>query len=212
MKNKLHILCVAAVAAMTIASCTETETYAEQKDREEQAITRYIATHNITPISEETFAAQGDSTSVEKNEYVFFRSTGIYMQIVDKGIGEAVKQGESADLLCRFEEYNINGDSLQLTNKGLSDWTAMFADKMTVRNTSGTFNGTFITGRMQTAYGSTSVPNGWLVPLTYIKPGRNNPENKQARIKIIVPHDKGQSQATSNVYACHYDITYMRAE
>jgi len=211
MKNILHIFCATSLAALSLLSCSDTETYAEQKEREEQAITSYIAKNNITPISEETFKAQGDSTSVEKNEYVFFRSTGIYMQIVDKGIGEAVKSGESADLLCRFEEYNINGDSLQLTNIGVYDWT-MYADKMTVRNTSGTFNGTYIEGRMKSFYGNSSVPNGWLVPLTYIKPGRNNPENRRARVKIIVPHDKGQSQATSNVYACHYDITYMRAE
>lgn len=211
MKNIPHIFCAVTIAAMTFASCSDTETYAEQKEREERAISSYIVNHNITPISEETFRAQGDSTSVEKNEYVFFRSTGIYMQIVDKGTGEAVKPGESADLLCRFEEFNINGDSLQLTNIGVYDWT-MYPEKMTVRNTSGTFNATFIEGRMASFYSTTSVPNGWLVPLTYIKPGRNNPENRQARVKIIVPHDKGQSQATSNVYACHYDITYMRAE
>lgn len=211
MKNILHIFCAASAATLALTACTETETYAEQKEREEQAVTSYISKHNITPISEETFAAQGDSTSVEKNEYVFFRSSGIYMQIVDKGNGEPVKQGESADLLCRYDEYNINGDSLQMTNKGTFS-TSMLPEKMTVRNTSGTFNGTFIEGTMMSVYGSASVPNGWLVPLTYIKPGRNNPENKIARVKIIVPHDKGQAQATSNVYACHYDITYMRAE
>lgn len=211
MKNKLHIFCAASLAAMALTSCNDTETYAEQRDRELAAISNYLVKYNVNPISEETFHAQGDSTSVEKNEYVFFKSTGIYMQIVDKGIGEMVKDGESADLLCRFDEFNINGDSLQLTDKGVYDWT-MFPTKMTVRNTSGTFNGTFTQGRMMSFYSSSSVPNGWLVPLTYIKPGRNNPENRHARVKIIVPHDKGQTQASSNVYACHYDITYKRAE
>ena len=197
---------------VALTSCSETETYAEQKEREESAISNYITKNHINAISEEQFKAQGDSTSVEKNEYVFFKSTGIYMQIVDKGCGEILKPNESADVLCRFQEFNINSDSLQLTNTGNVIY-ATTLDKMTVRNTSGTFTATFVSGLMYMAYGSTSVPAGWLVPLTYIRLGRpQNADDKVARVKIIVPHDKGHLYATNNVYACHYEITYIRGE
>ena len=199
------------MALITLTSCSETETYAEQKEREESAISNYITKYKVNAISEAQFKAQGDSTSVEKNEYVFFASTGIYMQIIEKGCGEILKKGESAGILCRFTEFNINGDSIQLTNEGNA--LTVNCDKMTVRNTSGTFNATFAYGTLASAYGSTSVPSGWLVPLTYIRLGREqNATDKIAHIKIIVPHDKGQAYATSNVYACHYDITYKRAE
>ena len=211
MNKTLHTICAFTVALLSLCSCSETETYAEQKEREESAISNYIIKYNVNPISEEQFATQGYSTSGEKNEYVFFKSSGIYMQIVNKGCGEPLAQGESADLLCRFTEFNINGDSIQLTNIG-SFITATAVDKMTVRNTSGTFNGTFVSGTMKSAYSTTSVPSGWLVPLTYIRIGRQqNADDEIARVKIIVPHDKGHLQATNNVYACHYDITYMRA-
>lgn len=212
MNKIIHTLCAAIVALLAFTSCTETETYAEQKEREESAITAYIHNNNITIISEDQFKAQGETTSLENNEYVFFKSSGIYMQIVDKGCGEKLKNGESADILCRFTEYNINNNALQLTNEGNISY-ATVVDKMTVRNTSGTFNATFTSGLMSSTYGSTQVPAGWLVPLTYIKLGRpQSADENIAHIKVIVPHDSGQMQATNNVYACHYDITYMRAE
>lgn len=200
------------IALMALSSCSETETYAEQKEREESAISSYILNNNIKVISEEQFRAQGETTSVENNEYVLFTSTGIYMQIVEKGCGEKLKNGESTDVLCRFTEYNINNNTLQLTNYGDMNY-ATIVDKMTVRNTSGTFTASFISGLMSATYGSTQVPSGWLVPLTYINLGRPQSADEQiARVKIIVPHDSGQMQATNNVYACHYEITYMRAE
>lgn len=211
MNRILYTVCAIMLAMISLSSCTETETYAEQKEREESAISSYIAKHGINAISESQFALQGDSTSVEKNEYVFFASSGIYMQIVEKGCGEKLANGKTADILCRFQEWNINGDSLQLYNTGTFA-TAATVDKMTVRNTTGTFTGTFISGQMKSVYSSSSVPSGWLTPLTYINLGRQqSADDKIAHVKIIVPHDSGHLKATNGVYACHYDITYMLA-
>ncbi|MDO4171620.1 MAG: DUF4827 domain-containing protein [Prevotellaceae bacterium] len=212
MNKTLYIICSIMLAMMSLVSCSETETYAEQKEREESSISRYIVKYGINAISEDQFRAQGETTSVEKNEYVFFKSTGIYMQIINKGCGEKLKNNESAEVLCRFKEYNINGDSLQLTNSD-SFYTATAVDKMAVRNTSGTFSASFIYGIMLNQYRSAQVPAGWLVPLTYINIGRPKSADEEiAHVKIIVPHDKGQAYATTNVYACEYDIHYMRAE
>ena len=64
---------------------------------------------------------------------------------------------------------------------------------------------------MSSVYGSTAVPSGWLVPFTYINVGRQTSENDEiAKVKLIVPHSQGQSNASSNVYPCFYVITYER--
>lgn len=210
MKKYLPLLLFAIALLGITTSCNDQETYAEQKEYENSRINAYIAKHNIKPISEELFHSQGDSTSVEKNEYVLFANSGIYMQIVEKGCGQKLKNGESGDVLCRYSEWNINGDSLQTFNDGTFSKTLSY-DKFTVRNVSGSFTATFVFGVMANTYGSTQVPTGWLVPLTYINLGRPENENEKiARVKIIVPHNQGQAYATSNVYACFYDITYQR--
>lgn len=84
---------------------------------------------------------------------------------------------------------------------------------MTVKNTSGTFSGTFDkeSSLMYNTYSSTAVPSGWLVPLTYIKLGRPASETDEiAKVKLIVPHSMGQSNASQNVYPCMYEITYQQ--
>ena len=209
--KKYAPLCLFALILLGITtSCNDTETYAEQKKYENSRINDYIAKHHINSISEEQFHSQGDSTSVAKNEYVLFANSGIYMQIVEKGCGQKLKNGESGDVLCRYTEWNINGDSLQTYNDSTFVRTLSY-DKFTVRNTSGSFTATFVNGVMPNTYGCTQVPTGWLVPLTFINVGRPQSEkDKIAHVKIIVPHNQGQAYATSNVYACFYDITYER--
>ncbi|MBO5633018.1 MAG: DUF4827 family protein, partial [Aeriscardovia sp.] len=109
--------------------------------------------------------------------------------------------------LCRFYETNLLTDSLQLSNNVQA--YAHYVDKMTVTNSSGTFSATFVSGVMSSVYG-TSVPTGWLVPLTYIKVGRPSANEQTAFVKLIVPHDSGQSYAVQYVYPCLYEIYYER--
>lgn len=192
-------------------ACHDSETYADQKDREREAINAYIVKKGINPISEKQFEQQGYTTDLERNEYVLFDATGVYMQIVRKGCGEKLKDGEAATLLCRFTEYNILGDSVQLSNENL--YYSGIVDKISVRNTSGTFTASFDTGSslMARTYSSASVPQGWLVPLTYINIGRpQTADDEVAKVNIIVPHTQGQYYATQNVIPCAYEITYQR--
>ena len=64
---------------------------------------------------------------------------------------------------------------------------------------------------MYMAYGSASVPAGWLVPLSYIRLGRLVEEGDElAKVRLIVPHDQGHSYASQGVYACFYELTYQR--
>ena len=211
MKNFKLLICIV-LAALAFASCSDTETYADMKKKERSAINRYITNQNIKVIKESQFEQQGCTTDTSKNEFVLFESTGVYMQIRSKGTGEKLKDGETADVTCRFNEYNLlEGDSaLQLTNIYSYAWCN---DKMTVKNTSGTFSGVFSKTfcMMYTSYSSQAVPSGWLVPLAYVNLGRyDSADAELAKVKLIVPHSQGQSAAAQSVYPCMYEITYER--
>ncbi len=195
-------------AILMATACHDTETYADQKDRERTAISKFIAERGIRVITESEFK-RDTLTDVSRNEFVLFENTGVYMQIVRKGCGEKVKPGETVNVLCRFDERNLLVDSLGLSNNNIS--YASLPDKFAVTNTLGTFTASFLSGVMMSAYGTTSVPAGWLIPLSYINVGRVTKEGEEiARVNIIVPHSQGTSYALSKVIPYYYEITYER--
>lgn len=209
--KKLSYIFLLFVAVCATQSCDDTETYAELLASERSAIAKYIADSAVTVISEAQFKANNYTTDVSKNEFVLFESNGVYMQIVREGCGEKLKDGETAYVLCRFTERNLKTDSLQLSNDIL--YYASIPEKMSVSNTSGTFTGSFVSGQslMESAYGSTAVPGGWLTPFTYIKLGRPTTADEEvAKVRLIVPASQGQSYASQYTYPCLYDITYER--
>ncbi len=210
--KKLTYLLLAAVGLTMFVACNDEESYADQKKEERSAIARYIADSAVAVISETQFAAQGYTTDVKKNQFVLFKSSGIYMQIVRKGCGAPIANGKTVTVLCRFTERNLKTDSVQLSNEKDSRWDAV-VDKMTVTRNSADYTGYFVKGEslLQAAYGnsSTAVPQGWLMPLGFINVGRPaNPGDEVAKVRIIVPHDKGHAYATQYVYPCLYDLTY----
>lgn len=210
--GKIKLALLACAALFTLMSCDDTESYADQKKKERSAIRSYIAKENIKVITEKEFHAQDSTTDVSKNEYVLFETTGVYMQIIREGCGEKLKDGETATVICRFKEWNLLTDSLQLANN-IENSSLNFPDLMSVKNTSGTFKASFIQGSsvMYSIYGSGSVPAGWLAPLSYIKIGRPaRPGEEIAKVKLIVPHTQGHQYASSGVYPCLYEITYQR--
>ena len=202
MKKTLFLLLP--LAALLWSACSNDETYADQRKRENGAIRQYLNDSSVTVISERQFFDQDTMTDVSKNEFVLLESSGIYLQIVEKGCGEKIKDGETATVLCRFTERNIL-------------YFSALVDKMSVTNTSGTFTASFdpTSSVMYQVYGrssgSTQVPNGWLSPLPYIKVGRPlSADDRIARVRIIVPSTEGTYAATMSVYPCLYDITYER--
>ena len=209
MKN-IRIIIWAVLAVFAFAACSDSETYADKKKKERSAINRFIANQKINVISEAQFKAQDSTTDVSKNEFVLFENTGVYMQIVRKGCGEKIKEGDNVTVLCRFNEYNLmeSDTTLNLTNIYQYSW---LVDKMSVRNTSGTFTASFDknSSLMYTRYSSAAVPSGWLTPLSYINVGRPKNEGDQvAKVNIIVPHSQGQDDAAQYVYPCYYELTY----
>jgi hypothetical protein len=200
------IFALIALAGFLTMACSDYETYGELKEKERDAIDQFINDSSFVIIDEDQFHAQGDLTVGDK-QFVYLRKSGVYMQIVRPGCGEKIKDGETLSILCRFMEKSIK-DTTSLFN---IYYYVFDPDIMNVSRTGSTYTATFISGLMLSTYGST-VPEGWLVPLEYIKVGRlTKPEDELARVKLIVPHSQGTTNnAKSNVLPYYYDITFQR--
>ena len=205
--KKLLFICIAALAVL--ASCNDYETYGDKKEKERNAISKFISDYQIVVIDEDQFILQGYTTDTARNEFVKLNKSGVYMQIARPGCGEKLKDGETANICCRFREFNIEGDSATLRNN--TDIYAARVDVMRVTNTSGTFSGSFTQGIMISVYGSASVPAGWLVPFSYIKVGRpKNFTDEKAKVRLIIPHSQGHTIAAQDVLPYYYEITYEK--
>ncbi len=207
-------------------SCNDDDTYADRLERERKQISAFLSygakvtlsdttdyllniPGNIRVISESEFYANDSTTDVSRNEYVLFGGSGVYMQIVRKGSGKKLEEGERATVLNRYVEFNIATDTIQTTNR--TQAYAPYPEVMSCTNTSGLYSGSFISGVMRNTYGSATVPSGWLIPLPFINLGRQDtPDNGAALVRLIVPSAQGQSDASYNVYPCFYEISYQR--
>ena len=203
--RKIIYTLMALTALFSTTACNDYETYGELKDKERDNIERFINDSSFVIISEDLFHSQGDMTIGDK-QFVQLTKSGVYMQIVRKGCGEKIKDGESLSVICRFWEISVQ-DTSKITNTRMP----FDLDVMNVSRNGSTYSATFIEGLMLSTYGS-SVPEAWLVPLPYINIGRLvNPEDETARVKMIVPHSQGTtSNAKSNVKPYYYDITFQR--
>lgn len=225
--KRIYWFFLAALVVLAQYSCgTEDQTYGEQKEHEREVVSSFIKRDvvmmigtdtlldlgKIKVITEEEFENQDSTTNVEKNEFVLFSNTGVYMQIVREGTGKRIESGESRRLICRFWEYNIMGDSLQLTNRIQKYATS--PEYMNVSNNSGYISGSFDltmpTGSlMYSTYGDSNVPDGWLKPLEYVRVGTQTDEKRIAKVRLIVPHSAGHSHAMASVYPCFYELTFQ---
>ena len=205
MKKFAYILILIAVA---LTSCNDYETYGDKKEKERNAIAKFIADSAFVVISEDEFVQHGYKTDLTRNEFVKLDKTGVYMQIIREGCGDKMKDGESVTIDCRFTEFDILNDTTLIYNTSMS--TASMPDRMTVTSKAGTYTASFLSGMMTSAY-SSSVPAGWLVPLNYIKIGRpQSMDDECAKVRVIVPHTQGHAYASSNVCPYFYTITYQR--
>lgn len=211
--KKYLIILIAMMAVL--ASCNDYETYGDKKEKERNAIAKYISDHSILVISEDQFNQQGHTTNLDRNEFVKLDKSGVYMQIEREGCGTMLQDGESTQLVCRFEEYDIMNDTLSLCN---NDNTLRFngqnlaavPDLVNIARESGSYKASFTKGVMYTVYGAT-VPAGWLVPMPYIKVGRPEAADQNcAKVRLIVPHSQGHASASSNVMPYYYEITFQR--
>lgn len=236
--KKLLLSIIAIAALVTFAACDHNETYADQRNRELDSINAFLRNGNVKVIKESEFEQRfearkaGDKTikltdtDPNNNEYVLFESNGIYMQVIHDGCGNYIAKGKTQNVLCRYTEYclanraKICDDAITLTND--VPRFAIYTDEMSVKNTSGTFEGSFVdTNHSLLAqtynssyYGSVSatVPSGWLIPFSWIKIGRLiTADDELAHVRLLVPHTYGTTSASASVYACLYDIRFQAA-
>ena len=221
--NKIIYTLLFVFGMIGLTSCNDYETYADLKEKEQDAISNFISREGIQVIDESTFKNQGETTDTTRNQFVHMSRTGVYMQIVRKGCGSPLEDKKSISLLCRFMEKNLLTDSILIRNDQKSSFyvtslgryidTSQYVDKMYVTRNGTTITAMFESGMMQTYHSSTSVPGGWLVPLNYINVGRPEKEGEQiAKVRLIVPHSQGTADASSTVFPCYYEISYERVK
>jgi hypothetical protein len=68
------------------------------------------------------------------------------------------------------------------------------------------YTASFTEGRMLNSYNAT-VPQGWLKPLNFIRLTRD--AGKIAKVRLIVPHSSGTTNASGYVLPFYYEITYQ---
>ena len=189
----------------TLVACNDYETYGDKKDKERKAIRQFISDSSIVVISETQFHQQGNVTDTARNEFVYMDNTGVYMQIVREGCGTALRDGETSDLLVRFMELSII-DTTVIYN----DVNPYDVDIMNVRRTGNTFTCSFTSGAWYATYGA-NVPEGLIIPLSYLNLGRpRTADDRIAKVRLIVPHTRGHSIATQQVYPYYYEISLQR--
>ena len=205
----VRILCMMLIGlGFAFQSCDNHKTYAEMKDEERDAIRRYIELNDIKVISEDQFAEQDSTTNVAENEYVLFGETGVYMQVVNRGNGELMKDGRY-NILVRYVEEKINqgGDVDTLSLNTIPNFSP-HPDEFLLTKKEGSMQATFNEGgAMSDAHGSSYVPSGWLIPFDYIKVGRET--EGRSKVRLILPHSQGTSTASASVFPCFYEITYQ---
>ena len=193
---------------LAFQSCNNGKTYAEMKEDEREAIQRFIEKNEIKVIDEDQFAEQDSMTNVAANEYVLFEESGVYMQVVERGNGELLEDGRH-ELLVRYVEERIVEDGTADT-LSLNTVCNMYPypDEFILTKDKNSLSASFSTsGAMSEAHSSAYVPSGWLLPLNYLKVGREI--SGRSKIKLILPHSQGTATASGQVFPCYYEITYQ---
>lgn len=201
LKNNLLSILLLSIMVLPFVSCDDEVTYSDMKERERDAVNKFIKDKNIKIITYKEFVAKGYVTDVMSNEFVEIDE--VYMQIVNnpKNADDArrIEPGDERNILVRYFEYNIqDGDTIS-SNKYMSE-----PDEMRVENNNGTYTATFTSGVMPGIYGNT-VPTGWLVPMNYLYFTRK--QGNLAEVNLIVPHSKGTMNAATYVFPCLYNMT-----
>lgn len=199
-KLTLQLFALLAIG-LSIQSCSNTKTYAEQLADEKDAISTFITKNNIKVISKEQFTAQKNTTG--KDEYVLFIEDGVYMHIDQKG-GSSFQNNNT--ILTRFLEVSIAEGDTTLTNYydntsvDQFTYTRVLDSKGEVSTTYGQFfQDNNQKAYMLSSYGS-KVPSGWLKALEYV--------GDDCKIKLIVPSKMGHSSALQYVKPFFYELQY----
>ncbi|WP_279121617.1 DUF4827 domain-containing protein [Bacteroides acidifaciens] len=224
MKKLVFLFLSLLTAGSLFQACDDSKTYAEQLEDEKNAVERFIKDSAIHVISVSEFEQNDSVTKAKANgdaydEFVFFSSEGVYMQIIDRGNDnkanytdeekEKDKFVDGNNICTRYAETNIETRELAAFNIPVEEYMdagtlyaypAVFRYVKAETYSAGTFTEMdYLWGRY---YASTAVPQGWLLSLPYL---RDN-----AHVRLIVPSKMGHNSAQQYVTPYFYDITEFR--
>ena len=188
MKRLLIPIAAMMALAVQLVSCDDGMTYAEMVEEERDIIARFLSDSGFYYV--ENFPA--DSFANDKE--FMLTTDGIYMRVEDFGDGRAFESGD--EVTVRFTEVNLS-NQLTISNDVQGGQPDVFRYELYGSTQSGIFIGD---SYMATIYSSTAVPSGWLMPLEYVRDG--------SHVRLIVPHDLGQTDASYYVYPCYYELYY----
>lgn len=198
MKKLIFLFFSLLAAGYLFQACDNSKTYAEMLDEEKDAVNAFIKKHGIKVISESDFESNGYKTA--ENEYVGF-SNGVYMNILDKGTGDSIKNNN--ELSARYVEVDIKENDTTCFNvflPGFEEYVSYYTypDVFRYVDDGSSVYGVFVEGVMMSKYGTPGVPAGWLIALKYVK--------NYAHVRLIVPSKMGHQTAQQYVYPYFYDI------
>lgn len=196
MKKIVGLFSFLLFTAIGFSSCDDSKTYAEMMEEERELIKKFMADSSFYSVD-----VLPEDTVFAPKEFMLF-SDGLYMNIQDLGSGQHFEDG--MEVTVRFTEYRLHDQVIISNMKSTSQGTS--PDVFRYQVSGSTESGIFISeddsesSLMASIYSSTAVPSGWLVPLKYLKDG--------GKVRLIVPHKLGQSDALYYVYPCYYEIQY----
>ncbi|MBR4065287.1 MAG: DUF4827 domain-containing protein [Bacteroidaceae bacterium] len=204
--NILKYLLLLPALAIIFAACDDTVTYSDMKEKERNAVNRFVKEKGINIIPYDQFVDNDSTTDVKNNEFV--EIDDVYMQIInnpkDATDARKINDGDTRNILVRYTEYNImEGDTIS-SNVFMSE-----PDEMRVQNHDGTYSATFTSGVMSAMYGN-AVPNGWLTPFNFLYFTRYS--SNLAEVVLIVPHSKGTVNASTYVYPFSFAADFSTRE
>lgn len=207
--KKLSIFLLSLVCCLGLMqSCDDNKTYAERLKEERETIKRFISKNEITVISLNKFEMQDSTTVLDENQYVDM-GDGVYMQVVHEATGANARFAETNNLiLVRCREVNLATEDTLVNTLDSGSSLDEFRYTKNASQILGQFVSKYIyNGTMQGIYG-TSVPAGWLVPLTYLRLSDNNGSNR-TRVKLIVSSKRGQAAAIEAMQPYFYELVYQ---
>lgn len=228
MKKLVFLFLSLLTAGSLFQACDNSKTYAEMLEDEKNAVEKFIRDSAIQVISVEEFERNDTVTNLDRNEYVFFSSDGVYMQIVDRGHedidtdetsednrteaekNEAAKFVDGNVICTRYLELDMFTREIAAFNVPLEEYmdgSTIYGDPLVFRYVKKeTYSaGTFLYPldyAWNALYQTTAVPQGWLLSLPYL---RDN-----AHVRLIVPSKMGHQTSQRDVTPYYYDITEFR--
>lgn len=186
--SKIIFAAMAAMLALTFASCNDSQSYADLLNDENKVVNEFLSQHRVI---DEIPADSVFEVGPDAPYYRMDEEGNVYMQVLDKGSDE--KPLLNARVYFRYMRYNLYTYVV-----GSDDNTGSGnADNLGYQSTF------FLLGNVSISQ-STQYGTGIQVPMYYL--GYN------AKVNLIVKSQQGLTSEISNVVPYLYTISYFKSQ